>query len=153
MLNEVTTVQQISFRILERMPAIHHKLLYLAFAAGLAVPGIAAAESVQQPGTMPVAVFLAKAEALRAKGAMALFSSDVGLLKAELNGSALGVRKQIKAQAAAGKPSACPPDRAALTLDDILMQMRSYPVDARARIPVFQAVEDLIHKRFPCPAR
>ncbi|MFM9937794.1 MAG: hypothetical protein ACKVOL_16540 [Novosphingobium sp.] len=102
---------------------------------------------------MPVAVFLAKADTLRAKGALALFSSDVGLLKAELNASALGVRKQIKAEAAVGKPSACPPDRAALTLDDILTQIRSYPVEARARIPEYNAVADMIRKRYPCPAR
>ena len=102
---------------------------------------------------MSVAVFMAKVEALRAQGAMALFSSDYGVLKAEVTGSAQAFRRQIKAEAASGKPSACPPERAALTSDDILAHMRLYPVATRSRIPVSDAVADLFRKRFPCPAR
>ena len=116
-------------------------------------PGMVTAETPQQSGTMSVAVFMAKAEALRAKGAMAFFSSDVGLLKDEVAGSAKAFRRQLKVEAASGRPSACPPERAALTSDDILAHMRGYPAAARPRIPVSDAVADLLRKRFPCPAR
>jgi hypothetical protein len=119
----------------------------------LILPGAVAAKTDQRPGTMPVAVFLAKAEALRAKGAMALFSSDYGQLKAEVAGAAQAFRRQIKAQATNGTPSACLPERAALSSDDVLAHMRSYPANARARIPVADAVADLLRKRYPCPSR
>lgn len=127
-------------------------LLSLVFAASLVLSGSAGAETARQPGTMSVAVFMAKAAALEAKGALALFSSDFSVLKTEVASSAQAFRRQIKAEAASGKPSACPPERAALTSDDILVQMRGYPVDARPRILVSVAIADLIRKRYPCPA-
>ncbi len=127
--------------------------ILLAFAVWLALPGMAHAETAQQPGTMSVAVFMAKAEALRARGAMALFSSEINVLKAEVTGAAQAFRRQIKAETASGKPSACPPERRSLTSDDLLAHMQGYPAAARPRIPVFEAVADLYRKRFPCPAR
>ena len=128
-------------------------LMSYALAGSLVLPSLAAAGTNQQPGTMSVAAFMAKAEALQAKGAMAFFSSDISLLKAEVTGSAQAFRRQLKAEAANGKPSACPPEHAALTSDDILVHMRGYPVAARPRIPVSEAVADLFRKRFPCPVR
>jgi hypothetical protein len=127
--------------------------MMLAFMLGLILPGAVTAETGQRPGAMSVAVFLAKADALRAKGAFALFSSDYGKLKAEVTGAAQAFRSQVKAEAAAGKPSACPPKGAALTSDDFITHMQSYPVAARARIGVADAVADIFRKRFPCPAR
>ncbi len=102
---------------------------------------------------MSVATFLAKAEALKAKGMMAMFSSDVSLLKAEVTSSAQAYRRQLKAEAANGKPSACPPERATINSEDLLAHMQGYPAAARPRIRVSDAVGDLFRKRFPCPAR
>jgi hypothetical protein len=135
------------------MPLLNHLLRSLACATLLLSPSLALAEAAQQPGTMSVATFMSKAEALQAKGAMALFSSDISLLKAAVTGSAQAFRRQIKAEAASGKPSACPPERASLTSDDLLAHMRTYPAEARPRIPVSQAVAELFRKRYPCPAR
>ena len=45
---------------------------------------------------MPVGSFLAKAEALKAKGMMAMFSSDMGLLKAEFMTGAKAWRAQAR---------------------------------------------------------
>jgi hypothetical protein len=128
-------------------------LIFLSVATLMFAPCMAAAETAQQPGSMSVATFMAKAQALQAKGAMALFSSDIGLLKAEVAGSAQAFRRQIKAEAASGKPSACPPEHGALKSDDILAHMRGYPAGVRPRISVSAAVADLMRKRFPCPAR
>ena len=125
----------------------------IAVILGLFVSSPAVADADQRPGTMPVSVFMAKAEALRAAGAMALFSSDIGVLKAEVSGSAQAFRHQVKVEAANGRPSACPPEHAALTSDDLIAQMRSYPANARERIPVSEAVADLLRKRYPCPSR
>jgi len=149
----VTTLQAGLFCNAESISAMKRVPITFALAVWLASSGLATAETSQQPGSMSVAVFMAKAEALQAKGAMALFSSDIGLLKSEVTGSAQAFRRQIKAEVANGKPSACPPERAALTSDDILAHMRGYPAAARPRIPVSQAVADLMRKRFPCPAR
>ncbi|WP_253185954.1 hypothetical protein [Novosphingobium sp. NDB2Meth1] len=102
------------------------------------------------PGAMSVATFLAKAEALKAKGMMALFASDVGLLKSEVANAAAAYRRQLRQEAITGKPSACPPEHAALNSDDLMAQMRTYPAADRPRIPVTQAVADLIRKRYPC---
>ena len=132
------------------MPRI---LTSLAVATLLVLPGLTSAETPQAPGAMSVATFIAKAEALQAKGAMAFFSSDISLLKGEVAGSAQAFRRQIKAEAASGKPSACLLGRASLTSDDLLAHMRSYPAGARPRIPVSEAVAELFRKRYPCPAR
>lgn len=128
-------------------------LIVLAVAISPVLPGAASAETAQQPGTMSVAVFLTKAEALKAKGAMAIFSSDIGLLKSEVTSSAQAFRRQAKAEAASGKPSACLPEHATLTSDDLLAHMLGYPVAARPRLFVSQAVAELFRKRFPCTAR
>ena len=125
----------------------------IAIVLSFVVFGPAVAEADQRPGAMPVSVFMAKAEALRAQGAMALFSSDIGVLKAEVSGSAQAFRQRVKVEAANGRPSACPPEHAALTSDDLIAQMGSYPANARARIPVSEAVADLLRKRYPCPSR
>lgn len=128
-------------------------LLCLATTALALLPAPICAQAAPQPGSMSVATFLVKAEALKAKGMMAAFSSDIGLLKAEVTGSARAFRAQVKTEAATGKPSACPPEHAAINSDELISHMQGYPAAARARIPVSQAVGDLLRKRFPCPAR
>ena len=46
---------------------------------------------------MPVSTFLAKADALKAKGPLALFSSDIGVLKKEVEAAAVSYRGDRKA--------------------------------------------------------
>lgn len=127
--------------------------LCLALAAMAALPAQVCAEAAPPPGSMSVATFLAKVDALKAKGVMAAFSSDVGLLKAEVTGSSDAFRRQLKVEAASGKPSACPPERTSLGSDVLIAHMQSYPVAARSHIRVSEAVSDFLRKRFPCPAR
>ena len=150
---EVTTLHAGLIGFAERMLIMQRVLTLLVVATLLVLPGLASAEAPQTSGTMSVATFMAKAEALQAKGAMAFFSSDISLLKGEVTGSAQAFRRQVKAEAASGKPSACLPEHASLTSDDLLAHMRSYPAAARPRIPVSEAVAQLFRKRYPCPAR
>ena len=81
------------------------KLAVLILAASFTSPALAQ--------SMPVATFLAKADALKAKGALALFSSDIGKLKAEIQNSArrLGPSRTPLARPAVRPPRACPPRR------------------------------------------
>lgn len=106
-----------------------------------------------QGGAMSVATFLAKADALRAKGPFALMSSDYKLLKAEVNGAAQAYRVRLKGEQAAGRPSSCPPARAPFNSDDVMAQMRSYPPTHRAQTSVATAVADLFVARYPCGGR
>ena len=51
----------------------------------LVVPSVVVAQN------MPVSTFLAKTEALKAKGMMAMFSSDVATLQAEMKAAAIAI--------------------------------------------------------------
>jgi hypothetical protein len=77
-------------------------------ALALLLAGVPVAAHAQ---TMTVADFLAKAEALKKKGAMALFSSDIGKLKGEIQGSGKQLRdEQLAARKAGRQPTFCPPE-------------------------------------------
>ncbi len=118
----------------------------LALAAAL-TPG-AMAQAVL--GTMTVATFLSKADALAAKGPLAAFSSDLSLLKNEVTFAGQAYRQKIKAEASTGRPSSCPPARAPFTSDDVIAQMKTYAVGNRQYVTVATAVADLFRKRYPC---
>jgi hypothetical protein len=60
----------------------------------LAVPALAAG------GEMSVATFLAKADALKARGIMALGSSDIGLLRAEGQAAGEAYRARLESERA-----------------------------------------------------
>jgi hypothetical protein len=103
---------------------------------------------------MPLPQFLAKAAALEKKGALALFSSDMGLLKKEIRSSAGALRNErIAAQRAGRKPAYCPPAKPeALGVSDILGHFRSIPADRRARMTTRDAFRSLLVTKYPCPA-
>ena len=107
-----------------------------------------------QAQSMPAATFLAKAEALKAKGALALFSSDMGILKKEIQGSAGVLRAERLAAEKAGKaPAYCPPAKqASVTPDDIIGHFRSIPAAQLQRMQVKDAFRSLMVKKYPCPA-
>lgn len=118
---------------------------------GLAVlfTGVAA---MAAPGDMSVATFLAKADALKAKGILALASSDVALLTSEGKAGGMAYRQRLKADAAANRPPhSCPPAKAAVKSDEFLNHLRSYPEGLRAKVSIKTATADLMKKRYPCP--
>lgn len=111
---------------------------------------VSAAASAQ---SMPVATFLAKADALKAKGPMALFSGDIGVLKSEMQNAGLQLRAERQADLKAGRKSAyCPPAKAALNSDELLTAMRAIPPADRARTPVKAVLRTHLIRKFPCPA-
>lgn len=128
----------------------HHVLCRaggLALAAGLGFAAPAAAA----PGDMSVSAFLAKADSLKAKGAMALFSSDFKLLKSEGEAAGDAYRARLNAERAAGRPSSCPPKGTRVSSDTLLAHLRSYPEPQRPRTSMKQAMADLFARSYPCP--
>lgn len=110
----------------------------------LASPGLAA------PGDMNVATFLTKADTLRAKGAMAMFSGDIDILKSEGKAAAEAYKARLIRERAAGRPSSCPPQGTGLDTDELLGFLRRYPANVRPRVSMNQAMAEFFIKKYPC---
>jgi hypothetical protein len=111
-----------------------------------AAPALAAAT-----GDMSVATFLAKADALKAKGILALGSSDIGLLREEGMAAGAAYRTRLQAERAAGKPSSCPPKGSKMNSNQLLGHLRTYPENQRPRVTMKTAMADYFVKTYPCP--
>ena len=116
--------------------------------AMLAVAPIAAA-------AMPVSTFLAKADKLQKKGALAMFSGDLKLLMGQVKADAAELRAENKAAAAAGRQKAyCTPAAGVrLSNRDILGAMQAVPPVERARTSTKTALRSYFARRFPCPVK
>jgi hypothetical protein len=100
---------------------------------------------------MDVATFLAKADALKKKGMMALMSSDYKLLKKEIETHSLALRSErLAAERAGRKPAYCPPAKSGLNSDELLAAFRSIPAAQRPRTDVKDALRALLARKFPC---
>ena len=100
---------------------------------------------------MTVAVFLQKAEALEARGMMAMLSSDMGLLKGEVRGAGATLRAEVDAARRAGRtPPFCAPERIRMNSDELLTFFRSIPPAQRQRLEVRDAMRFYMARRFPC---
>jgi hypothetical protein len=101
---------------------------------------------------MPVSTFLAKAEALKKKGPLALLSGDVGLLKAEVMNSGKALRaEQLAAQKAGQKPATCIPEKAAIGSNELLNHFQAISAQQR-NMSVKAAFASLMRKKYPCSA-
>lgn len=118
----------------------------LVFAAALLVAPAAAS-------AMPVSTFLAKAEALERKGAMALFSGDLKLLTKQIKADAAALRAENKAAEAAGQRKAycTPASGVKLSNRDIVGAMQAVPPAQRAATDTKTALRAYFARRFPCP--
>jgi hypothetical protein len=122
---------------------LKHPILALA-ALVLAIPCAANA--------MDVATWLAKADALDAKGVGALLSKDYKLLETEIRSNAALLKSEREAAKAAGKrPAYCPPGKVALKSSEIIAMMRAIPEAQRARTPVKDALRAGLGRKYPCP--
>jgi hypothetical protein len=117
-------------------------------AIGLAWISVPAASA---PGDMKISTFLQKADALKAKGMLALASSDVGLLKTEGQAAGNAYRARIKSDKANNRaPHSCPPAKASLKSDELLAHFRSYTVPQRQQMSVRTGFADMMQRRYPC---
>ena len=111
---------------------------------------IAVPATALQAQTMPVSTFLTKADALKKKGPLALFSSDIGLLKKEIQNSAKTLRaEQIAAKKTGRKLPYCLPEKASFNSTELLDHFRSIPA-AQRNIPVQAGFAGLVRKKYPC---
>ena len=103
------------------------------------------------PGDMSVAAFLAKADNLKAKGFLALGSSDIALLQSEAKAAGAAYRQRLKSDRAQKRaPHSCPPAKTGVKSDELIAHLRTYPASARSSISLTTAISDLMKKRFPC---
>jgi hypothetical protein len=103
---------------------------------------------------MPVSQFLAKADALKKKGPLALFSGDIKVLKAQIQNSAKAYGADVGAARKAGKLThSCPPAGTSLSMnsDELLAYFNSIPPSQRS-MSVKAAFYGMMQKRYPCPA-
>ena len=128
----------------------HFAMRAMALGCGVALlTGTAAAAA----GDMTVVgTFLAKADALKAKGPLVLLSSDIKLLQGEGQAARAAYHAQLDAERKAGHPSSCPPKGVKIGGDELMAQMRKYPVATRPRITVKAAMVDMLRAKFPCPS-
>jgi hypothetical protein len=119
---------------------VRYLLLFVALSS---VPVIASA--------MPVSTSLQKANALKAKGPLAAFSSDVGLLKRQVQQDGEQLKAENKALEAAGKRKHyCAREGSALTLKDLMAAVNAVPVPERSRTSTKEAFRNYIALRHPC---
>jgi hypothetical protein len=97
---------------------------------------------------MSVATFLAKTDALKAKGMLAMMSSDIGLLKAEMKAATSSYRTDLTAAKAAGRPlHSCPPAKSSMDSDELMASFRTIPEAQRPRTSVKTAFYALMKKK------
>ena len=108
----------------------------------MVVPGAAQAMSVDQ--------FLARANALKAQGMMALLSPDIGVLKAEMAEAVKALQAEKAARKAAGQPPrVCAPEGTRLTQNEMLGSLAALPPAQRAG-SLKDGVSQVMRNRFPC---
>lgn len=101
---------------------------------------------------MPVSTFLAKSDALMKKGTMAVFSSDLGLLRGEVKTSFARLRAEQAAARKAGRtPASCMPAKVPVAANALLDHLRTIPAAQRG-MQVKEALGGWMAQRYPCPA-
>jgi hypothetical protein len=98
----------------------------------------------------------AKADALKAKGMFAMMSSDIGLLKTEVQTAGRAYRMQIEGDKAAGRaPHSCPPPKGKVAMDseELMGHFRTIPQPQRPLVSVKTAFYGLMKKKYPCAAK
>lgn len=102
---------------------------------------------------MTVGEFVAKADSLQRRGMLALFSSDLRLLKAEAKRDLDAFAPQLFTRT----PPACPPKQGdkfnfTFTVDELLRFYRSIP-PARRGISASEAFGEFMAAKYPCRRR
>ncbi len=102
---------------------------------------------------MSVATFLDKADALQRRGAFALFSSDLGLLKGEINSAGTALRaERLGRRPRRAPPRLCAPERVSINSNELLAHFRAIPPAQRAHVEVRDAMRGFLARKYPCPA-
>lgn len=101
--------------------------------------------------TMTVATFVTKAEALKKKGPLALFSGDLKLLINQVKADSAELRAENQALAGGGKQKVyCTSADFKMDEEEIMRAMTSVPAPKRPATSTKQALRDHLARRFPC---
>ena len=101
---------------------------------------------------MNAEVFHKRAQALKKKGAMAIFSrGEIKALTAEAQAAAKRAREQrLAALKAGGKPRSCPPEGSRMGSDEFMDRLGMIPSADRARIDMTEATVRILATKYPC---
>ena len=112
----------------------------------VALPGAALAQ------TMSAETFHQRAQALKKKGAMAIFSrGEIKVLTSEAQAAAKRAREQRLATIrAGGKPRSCPPEGSKMGSDEFMTRLAAIPPAERARIDMTEATVRILAGKYPC---
>ena len=117
----------------------------------LIVAALLAAAPVTAASAMNVADFLLKADALEKKGMMALFSSDLKLLKGEVETAGKQLRSErLAAEKAGRKPAYCPPAKGGMSPQDLVALLRTIPPAQRPRTELKDGLRTVFARKYPC---
>jgi hypothetical protein len=122
----------------------HARLLILVAAFGF--PGAANAQS------MNAQEFFKRAQALKAKGAMALLSRDLKPMIREAKSAGMKARATRLAAVAAGRsPRYCPPKGSKrLGNEEFMRGMEAIPLAERMEIDLTEAITRMLVRKYPC---
>ncbi|MGI8931065.1 MAG: hypothetical protein ACR2FK_01600 [Sphingomicrobium sp.] len=112
----------------------------------LAVPAAASAQS------MNAEVFFKRAQALKAKGVLAMMSRDLNPVVNEAKAAGLKARTtRLTALAAGRRPRYCPPVGSRRLGNEEFFNGICHPAAERMRIDMTEAMTRILIRRFPCP--
>lgn len=123
------------------------RLKLFCVAVALAVPTAASAQSMNAEN------FLQRANKLKAKGPMALFSrGEIKVLMNEGKAATEAARSQrLAAIKADKKPRYCPPEgRGSMNSDEFMTRLGAIPRAERQRINMTEAMNRILMVKFPC---
>lgn len=99
---------------------------------------------------MDVATFIAKGEALQAKGMLAMFSSDLKVVREEAKEASRLYQLDKQARAKAGLPPiSCPPPGAKLGAMEFFDELKKMPAAERG-MPMKDGMAWVSRRKFPC---
>jgi hypothetical protein len=121
--------------------------------AVLRISAAAAALLLAAPAhSMTVAEFVRRADAVLARGFLALASPDVPVLRAEVQGAIEALRTQEETARARGRrpPFCLPPRGTEIDPFQLLAQLRAVPPAQQRRLQVRDALRPIAARQFPC---
>lgn len=127
--------------------------LLIAAAAAMVAGVLPSSALAGPPGTMSLAEFLPRAQALQKKGMGAMFSSDLKPVIAEFKAAGQAYRADLDVARAAGRTDlGCPPPKgkAKITPEQIMADFSATPPAERATTTTKTAFYRMMRKRFPC---
>ncbi|MBC2651520.1 hypothetical protein [Novosphingobium aerophilum] len=129
---------------------MQRKIGRIAIAAVVSLTLVGAVPASAAEGQITVGSFLARANALKAKGIAALFSSELKTLRGIGQAAGAEYRARLAQERAAGRPSSCPPPKVEIGNDQFLAHLETYPAAARDRTTLTTAIGDLFARKWPC---